>query len=479
VAGAGARLPADDEGAGPRPVSWWHAAANHQLGPAPRRPTLPGPTDADVCVVGAGYTGLWTAWAVAGARPDWRVVVLESHHPGYGASGRNGGWLSGLMPGSPERLARRHPSGAAGVAALQRALQRSVDEVASICGEEGIAADIVKGGSLRAAFNRAQLATLRAELVAGRQWGVGADDAWEVGRDEIRRRVGVDAVGGTFTPHCARIQPVKLVRGLAAAAERRGVTIHEDTPVTGIEPGRAHTAFGAVTARWVVRATEGYTAALPGQRRALLPMNSAMVVTAPLPDAVWEEIGWQGMETFADGAHVYIYAQRTADGRIALGGRGVPYRFGSRTDHDGRSRPATTAALADRISELWPAAAGVAIDYSWCGVLGVARDWCPAVHADPATGLAWAGGYVGDGVAASYLAGRTLADLLSGDSTERVRLPWVGHRSRRWEPEPVRYLGVRTVYGLFRAADRAESRRPAGNGRPRWWAKAASLLAGR
>ncbi|HLI23437.1 MAG TPA: FAD-dependent oxidoreductase, partial [Acidimicrobiales bacterium] len=448
-----------------------------------------------------GYTGLWTAWAVAGARPDWRVVVVEGRHAGYGASGRNGGWLSGLLPGNPERLARRHPSGPAGVVALQRALRAAVDEVAEVCAGEGIDCDLVKDGTVKAAVNQAQLGAVRAELVEGRRWGTGADDAWEIGPDEVGRRVGVEAVGGVFSPHCARIQPAKLVRGLARSAEGRGVTIYERSPVLSMTPGRAETAAGAVAARWVVRATEGYTASLPGHRRDLLPMNSAMVVTAPLPGEVWAKLGWPGAETFADCAHAYVYAQRTPDGRIALGGRGVPYRFGSRTDDAGRSDGRTSAALAGRIAQLWPAAAGVGIDYAWCGVLGVARDWCPAVHADPETGLAWAGGYVGDGVTTSYLAGRTLADLVCGEVTERVGLPWVGHRSRRWEPEPLRYLGVRTVYGLYRAADRAESRRAAGGGRggsggngtgaggqgggaggrgrPSLWAKAAALVAGR
>jgi glycine/D-amino acid oxidase-like deaminating enzyme len=457
-AGAGSLVGAGAGGV-QRPVSWWQAAAGAELGPAPLRPPLDGDVHADVCVVGGGYTGLWTAWAIAGARPDWRVVVLEARYAGYGASGRNGGWLSGLMPGNPGRLARRHPSGPAGVVALQKALMSAVDEVAGICASEGIDCDLVKAGTVKAATNRAQLAALRAEVVAGRRWGTDADDTWEIGPEEVARRVGVESVGGTYSPHCARIQPAKLVRGLARAVERRGVTIYEHSAVGAISPGRAQTAAGAVHARWVVRATEGYTASFPGHRRDLLPMNSAMVVTAPLPERVWEKIGWAGAETFADGAHVYVYAQRTADGRIALGGRGVPYRFGSRTDTDGRSDSRTTTALGRRIAELWPAAAGADIDYSWCGVLGVARDWCPSVHADPATGLAWAGGYVGDGVTTSYLAGQTLSDLVCGDDSGRARLPWVGHRSRRWEPEPLRYLGVRTVYGLYRAADRSEARR--------------------
>jgi glycine/D-amino acid oxidase-like deaminating enzyme len=210
----------------------------------------------------------------------------------------------------------------------------------------------------------------------------------------------------------------------------------------------------------VLRCTEGYTAALPGLRRALLPMNSHMVVTEPLSDAAWQEIGWNGNETLGDQAHAYMYAQRTADGRIALGGRGVPYRFASATDHLGETDPSTVAALTRVLRRMFPAAASARIDHAWCGVLGVPRDWCASVSYNPASGLGWAGGYTGVGVAASNLAGRTLADLVAGEKSPLTELPWVGHRSRAWEPEPARWSGVHGLYTLYRLADRLESAAP-------------------
>lgn len=427
-------------------------------------------------MVGAGYTGLWTALALRAARPDLRVVVLEADHVGFGASGRNGGWLSGLMPGNPRRLATG-PAGRAGVVALQRALQGAVDGVLAACDEEGIDADQVKGGTVSVASTPAQLARLRARLADERQWGVGPQDAWELSAAEVASRVGVDgAVGGVFNPHCARIQPAKLVRGLADAAERRGAEIFERSPALALGAHRVVTLAGEVRADWVVRATEGYTAGLPGTGRELLALNSSMVATEPLGEDRWRRIGWVGMETFATGDHAYLYAQRTADGRIAIGGRGIPYRFGSATDHRGVTPPATVAALSEAIGRLWPAAADVPVAHSWSGVLGVARDWCPGVGIDRETGLAWAGGYVGDGVAASHLAGLTLADLILGADTERTRLAWVGHRSRRWEPEPLRWMGALGIYWLYRAADRAESD---GRSHSSVLARLADLIAGR
>jgi glycine/D-amino acid oxidase-like deaminating enzyme len=437
---------------------WWRALG----GFPPRRPSLPGPAEADVCIVGGGYTGLWTAYYLAGRRPDWRIVVLEAAFAGYGASGRNGGWVTAELPGSRGRYARA-AGGPARVAALEAELRSTVDEVGRVCAAESIACDFVKGGRLSVATTPSQLARLREGLAAIRKRGDGDDVYQFLSGAETRDRVNVaGALGGLFAPASARVQPAALAAGIAAAAERRGVEIYEATPVSAIEPvgsggAVARTKFGDVHARAVLRCTEGYTAALPRQRRALLPMNSHMVVTEPLGDAAWREIGWAGCETLGDEAHAYMYAQRTADGRIALGGRGVTYRFGSAVDHLGMTDQSTVAALTRVLRRMFPAAAGAGIAHAWCGVLGVPRDWCATVTYDPASGMGWAGGYTGTGVAAANLAGRTLADLATGEKSELTTLPWVGHRSRTWEPEPARWAGVHGLYALYRLADRLES----------------------
>jgi len=441
---------------------WWQALG----GFPPRRPSLPGPIEADVCIVGGGYTGLWTAYYLAGLRPSLRIVVLEAAFAGYGASGRNGGWVTAELPGSRERYARA-PGGTAGVRALEAALRATVDEVGRVCAAESIDCDFVRGGRLSVATTPAQLARLRGGLAGIRERGDGNDVYEFLSKDETRARVNVaGALGGLYAPASARVQPAALAAGIAAAAERRGVRIFEATPASAIGPaGRggagagavARTKFGDVRAASVLRCTEGYTAALPGQRRALLPMNSHMIVTEPLAPAAWQEIGWDGCETLSDEAHAYMYAQRTADGRIALGGRGVPYRFASATDHLGVTDPSTIAALTDVLRRLFPAAASAGIAHAWCGVLGVPRDWCATVTYDPRSRLGWAGGYTGHGVAAANLAGRTLADLVIGEPTELAALPWVGHRSRTWEPEPARWAGVHGLYALYRLADKLES----------------------
>jgi glycine/D-amino acid oxidase-like deaminating enzyme len=435
---------------------WWQAR-----GVPPRRPSLPGGTDADVCIVGAGYTGLWTAYYLKQADPGLRVVVLEQNFAGFGASGRNGGWVTAGLPGSRSRYAQSisgHPSRRGGVRELERYLRETVDEVARVCGAEGIDAGLVKGGTLTVATSAAQDARLRQRLEHERSWGDGPGIVRYLNKAELDARLQVTgAVGALYYPDCARVQPADLVAGLAEAVTRSGVLLYESTRVTSISAGHARTEAGDVRAPVILRCTEGFTAGLPGQHRTLLPMNSSMIVTGPLSEAAWKSIGWDGYETFDDAAHAYIYAQRTADGRIALGGRGVPYRFGSGLDHDGEIAASTVAQLGRILRRMFPVTAQAGIDHAWSGVLGVPRDWCATVSLDPRTGLGWAGGYTGQGVAAANLAGRTLADLVRGVPSPLTTLPWVGHRSPRWEPEPARWAGVHGLYALYRTADRLEA----------------------
>ena len=449
---------------------WWHQAGR----PAPR-PALDGDLDCDVCIVGGGLTGLWTAYWLAQQDPSLDIVVLEAEFAGFGASGRNGGWLSAELSGSKERYARTH--GRKGVESLVAAMERAVDDVIGICRDEGLGADVVKSGVLYVARSRAQLVRMREGLADDARWGIGESHQRELDVDETTARLRVErALGAVFSPHAARVHPARLVAGAADAVERRGVRILERTRVTRIDPGSATTARGTVRAPVVLRCLEGYTASIRGQRRTWLPMNSAMIATEPLPDDVWQVIGWAGSELLGDHANAYCYAQRTADGRIALGGRGIPYRFGSRTDIDGRTQDWTIESLTRTLHSLFPVTQDVRIEHAWCGVLGVPRDWCASVTYDQASGLGSAGGYVGSGLTTTFLAGRTLADLVLDRDSELVSLPWVGRRVRRWEPEPLRWLGVRAMYGLYRAADRRED---AGLSHPSRLARLGDRLTGR
>lgn len=422
---------------------WWQQLG----GGAITRPHLAGSRSTDVCIVGGGYTGLWTAYYLKQIQPSLSVTVVEREFIGYGASGRNGGWLTAALPGSRSVLARS--GGEAGVLALEQELREQVDEVIAVCAREGIDADIVKGGELSVATSHPQLTRLRSHL---------EPPAEELSAEQVASRIAVDgALGGSYTAHCARIQPAKLIVGLARVVEAAGVDLLEGTPATSLEPGSVGTPFGTISAGTVLRGTEGFTAGLPGQRRTWLPMNSSMIATEPLPQSFWDAVGWSGYEVLGDEANAYIYAQRTADDRIAIGGRGVPYRYGSRTDVDGQTPQRTVEELYGALVRLFPAAEGIGIAHAWSGVLGVPRDWSATVTFDPASRVGFAGGYVGHGVTSSSLAGRTLAELALGVSTRRTSLPWVNRSVRKWEPEPLRWLGVHGMYAAYRFADRRES----------------------
>ncbi len=449
-----------------RKLSFWHDTVPGSLQPGD---PLAGDLEADVAIAGAGFTGLWTAYYLSRADPGLAIAVCERDIAGFGASGRNGGWCSALFPASLAKLERM--AGRDAAIAQYRAMQRAVDEVGRAAAAEGIDCHWAKGGTVQLARSATQLGRARQEVEEARSYGFGEEDlrllsAAQAG--EMARASGV--IGGTFTPHCAAIHPARLVRGLAGAVRRRGVRLFEGTPVREIRPGALVTASGTVRARYVIRATEGFTALLPGLRRTVAPVYSLMIATAPLPEPAWAEIGLGTRPTFSDLRHLIVYGQRTADGRFAFGGRGAPYHLGSAVRPSFDRVPAVFAALRRTLSELFPVLGDVDVTHGWGGPIGVPRDWCASVGLDRSTGLGWAGGYVGDGVSTTNLAGRTLADLITGTDSEITRLPWVGHRSPRWEPEPLRWLGVNAGLHAMDWADRHEAR----TGRP---SRAAAVMA--
>lgn len=439
---------------GYRSLSLWFDTIDDVLEP---RPSLRGDINADVAIVGAGYTGLWTAFYLLQEDPSLDVAIVEKDIAGFGASGRNGGWCSALFAAGEKKIAKRYGRDAA--VAMQRTMFDTVDEV----GRSGIDCDFHKGGTLTLVTSSTQLERVKGQVAEAREWGFDAADYRWMEPQQVAERIRVGGTrGAVFTPHCARIHPAKLVRNLATVVEGLGGTIYENTPATALAPGRVTTTFGSLRARFVVRATEGYSADLPGMRRRIVPLYSLMIATEPLSADAWREIGWDGNETFQDGRHLLIYAQRTADGRIAIGGRGAPYHYGSRIDPSFERETEVHSALETVLRELFPAIGEASITHRWGGPLGVPRDWFSSVGLDRDRGIAWAGGYVGDGVSTSNLAGRTLRDLILGRDTSLTRLPWVNHRSRSWEPEPLRWLGINGALKLMENADYKEKR----TGRP-------------
>jgi len=451
-----------------RSLSLWLDTVPGSLEP---RPALDTDRTVDVAIIGAGYTGLWTAYYLRAADPALRIAIVETEIAGFGASGRNGGWCSALYPVRISTLATE--AGRAAAVAQYCAMQDAVDEVERVAATEPIDADIARGGTVVLARTPTQLLRARDEVDEYREFGL---DLELLDAAAAQQRLAATSVlGATFTPHCAAIHPAKLARGLADVVSVRDIALYERSPAMQIEPHRVRTPGGTITADVVVVATEGYTATLPGRRRALAPVYSLIVATEPLPEATWDDIGLRQRETFSDFRHLIVYGQRTADNRMVFGGRGAPYHLGSRIRPAFDRDTGVFAALEHTLAELFPALVTARITHRWGGPLGIARDWHASVGLDAATGVAWAGGYVGDGVSTTNLAGRTLADLITGRTTPLTTLPWVGHRSRDWEPEPLRWLGANAGLRAMTWADRAEER----SGRPSRLAGAVNALMGR
>ena len=447
-----------------RDVSFWHDTVPGSLEP---RPPLGGDRDADVAIVGAGFTGLWTAYHLLKLDPSMRVVVTEREIAGFGASGRNGGWALGEYSISPMDWAARSTPEAA--IRQMRGLYDAIDDIGRVADVEGIDCHYAPGGWIDMARSGPQAERIAAGVRARHALGLTEDDVRWVDADEARSFCNAtDVVGGWFNRHVAAIHPSRLVRGLAAVVEGLGGTIWEETAVSAIHPAdgngpaRLVTDRGTVRADVVVRATEGYTRDLAGHRRTIAPVYSMMVATEPLSDDVWDEIGLADRPTFGDGRNLIIYGQRTVDGRIAIGGRGAPYQFGSKVTSTTGVHHEVHDKVEATLRQLFPVLGDATITHRWGGVLGLARDWVPSCGFDRASGMAWAGGYVGDGVATAKLAGHTIAELITGTESDRTDLPWIGHRARKWEPEPLRWVGINAGLWLAGGADRAEAR----TGRP-------------
>jgi glycine/D-amino acid oxidase-like deaminating enzyme len=433
-------------------LSLWHDTAGEDFSPRPGLSIEDIQTSWDVVIIGAGYTGLWTALGISELNPDARVLILEKEVAGFGASGRNGGWCSALFPSGTRSLIKKH--GVDQATALRQAMVDTVSDVGRWSSKLGIECDFVIGGTTMLAVNEVQEARAK-DTLAEAALAPADKHVWLEAADTLQA-TGVR--GAVFNPSCARVHPIKLVRGLARAIEERGIRIAEGTEVLDYSAHTVLTSAGALGADIIVDAMEGYRSQLKPTRRHSLPLYSLMIATEPLPDSVFDDIGLTDGMTFSDFRSLIIYGQRTSDNRIAFGGRGAPYHFASTIKPEFDRVPRVFSALQATLGSLFPQVAKAPISHTWGGVLGVPRDWHSSVTFDASTGIARAGGYVGDGVGLSHLAGFSVADLVTGTVSHRTSLPFVNHQSPRWEPEPLRYLGAMAAIKGVDLADRIESR---------------------
>ncbi|MEY3681364.1 MAG: hypothetical protein RL547_1977 [Actinomycetota bacterium] len=408
----------------------------------------PAPDRCDVAIVGGGLSGLWLAYWLNRRRPELQVLILEAERVGFGASGRNGGWLSALLPVSLTSLSKM--IGIDDTIRMQTIMFEAVRDVGSICATEGIQCDYALGGTLSFVRTEAQHERALRDLADYADFGF-AEHARMLDEARTRERVS-QTCESVFRPDCATIHPRRLVDGLATVLRERGVTIVEKCRVRRFESGLVSTDAGDVRCQYVIDCREAYGAR--ASRRRVVPIHSLMIATEPLDETTWSRIGLAGRETFTDHRHLLIYGQRTADGRIAFGGRGVGYHYGSRVDPSHDLHAGVHGDLRDSLVELFPDLADSRITHRWGGALAAPRDWTWTVVLDPISRVGHLGGYTGDGVTSTFVAARAMAEVISDGTTD---LPLFGHRSRRWEPEPFRWIGVNAMNLLAGLVDRKEA----------------------
>ena len=432
-----------------RTISLWMDQLDE---PLLARPALAEDLDVDVAIIGAGYTGLWTAYYLKLQAPGLKIAIIEAQTAGFGASGRNGGWLMGNLLGEDRLLADLSP--------VQRRasydlLHNIPDEVEIVLEREGIACDYRKGGVLYCAARYPEQETsLRQYLDSLHKQGLNENDYRWLNPEQLAQQIRIaKPYGGIYAPHVATLHPAKLVRGLARTVERMGVRIYENSPVTHWQAGSLRTAQASVRSRWVVPAVEGYSVTLPPLGRYQLPVQSLIVATEPLSAATWDEIGLSNGQAFSESSRQVTYGQRTADNRLIFGARGG-YQFAGKLRHDFNLTRSEIELRRYLFGELFPQLKNVQITHGWGGNLGMSRRFKPHMLCDHASGIALSGGYGGEGVGASNLGGRTLADLILQRDTELVHQPWVIPRRgldalRAWEPEPCRWLGYNAIIRSF------------------------------
>ena len=436
------------------PAWWLEEALGAEDGPRETTP-LEGDTDADVAIVGGGYTGLWTALALRERDPAIRVAVVEAEICGWGPSGRNGGFLNGYWT-HLERL--RTTFGDDGALQVARAAAKVVPAVRSFCHARGEDVWLREGGYLKVSAAPAQDASVERALAAARALGV-EEEAVPLTAAEVRARCDSPRFRrGVFFRDGATVQPARLARALRRAALAAGVALYERTRVLALAHGTPYllkAARGSVRAEAVVVAANAAATGWKPLAGQLTNFGSYVVLTEPVPD-VLDEIGWTRGEAITDGRMFIHYFRTTPDGRVLMGSGSGPIGHGGRVDGRFTSDGPTAARAELGLRKLLPALADVRVTHSWGGPIDVSADHFPVFGTVPETRVHYGAGYSGHGVGPSWLGGQILASLVLGTDDEWAALPLTRSAARRLPPEPLKRLGGGVIRAAILACEEAE-----------------------
>ncbi|MDT0181864.1 FAD-binding oxidoreductase [Microbacterium sp. ARD31] len=422
----------------------------------PTRPALVGEHTADLVVVGAGYTGLWTALHALRRDPAANVVIVEARTVGWAASGRNGGFCEASLTHGHENGARRWPEE---IAQLERLGQDNLDAFEADLAAWGVDAQFERVGALDVATEPHQLAWLHEERDAHRADTVFLDEA------AVRASVASPTYLGAVwhTRSNALVHPARLAAGLARAAEERGAVIFEDAPVRALENAgagvRVVTADGAVTAPRAVLATNVFPSLLRRNVLMTVPVYDYVLMTEPLSAQQWDAVGWRDRQGIGDMANQFHYYRPTTDGRILFGGYDAIYHYGRRVRAEYEDRPESFRRLASHFFTTFPQLEGLRFTHRWAGAIDTSTQFCAFFGTARAGRVAYAAGFTGLGVGAARFAGDVMLDLLDGTPTERTELEMVRRRPLPFPPEPAAALGINATRWSLDRADHHGGRR--------------------
>ena len=420
---------------------------------------LIGETTADLVVVGAGFTGLWTALLAKEQDPNRSVIIIEQRETGAAASGRNGGFCSASLTHGFHNGKRRFPTE---MAVIERLGRENLDAIEATITRYEIDCDWERTGELRVATESWQLDGLEDEVVERNALG---DSVVFLNRQQIQARVNSPIYLGAIYDHdgTALVDPARLVWGLERACISLGVRIYENSQVQWLERRDegviVHTSYGQALAKKVALATNVYPSLVRSARKYIIPVYDYVLVTEPLTEIQRESIGWKGREGIGDSGNQFHYYRQTNDGRILWGGWDAIYNFRGKVRQEYDVRADTYATLAAHFLKTFPQLAGIKFTHAWGGAIDTCTRFSPFWGISRDKRIAYVLGYTGLGVSATRFGAATMLDLLAGKDTERTRLRMVRRKPVPFPPEPFRYLGIQFTKWSINRADQNNGKR--------------------
>ncbi|MEU7182077.1 MULTISPECIES: NAD(P)/FAD-dependent oxidoreductase [Streptomyces] len=428
-------------------VVYWHDTEKVTI-EAPLRERV----DCDVCIVGGGFTGLWTAYFLKEAEPALDIRIVEANHSGYGASGRADGFVTPTIGKDIQALVKEF--------GLQRALEasqavgRSILEIGRFARKNRVDAEYEANDYLMVATDAAQLKRLEHDRALAER--MGAAQAEILPREESRAVIGSPAVLGSMRTGGALVNPFKLSRGIARVVREKGVTIYDNSPCLRVEPGvrpTVVTAGGQVKADKVVLATNVHMDAFPPFRRKVIPIWTYAMVSEPLSDAQLGRVNWEGREGLVEAKSLLTCARFTHGNRIMFAGGPTPYYYGRDKRQRNMNRPEVYREIHREFLRFFPMWGDVEFSYAYGGAADVVRDFAPHFGRLGGGNILYGYGYCGNGIAATHTGGKVLRDLTLGKDTDFSRLLFVDDERRKppaaFPPDPVLFAGARAVARLM------------------------------